>query len=75
MSRDFRTVKSALEKKDRTAIETQSVSDKLESFIDLMLIAAVKGRMWVRFFGLEINFGLFLEASLYYKKKCFFNFF
>lgn len=47
MGQEFRTIKEALQNEDRTAIEMQSVSEHLEIFIDLMLMAAVKSRMWV----------------------------
>lgn len=45
LSRELRTLQESLKKTDRGEIEVQSVSEHLETFMDLLVIAAVKGRM------------------------------
>lgn len=45
MSQEFRTLRPSLEQKNRTDAETHLLSQRLEIFMDLMLIAAVKGQM------------------------------
>lgn len=45
MSQQLRTLENGIPTKAPIKIDVRTVSDDLEDFIDLMLIAAVKGRM------------------------------